>query len=80
MSSEKTDAKEKKNPWIWVEDALILLAIPVLWLTIFQLKGPIYTAIQWITLAVMVWIFINRVRRFHRYAEEHKKKPPTPFP
>ena len=69
MSPKKTDTAPKKNFWIWVEDTLILLAIPVLWLTIFQLRGPVYTAIQWVTLAIMVWIFVNRVRRFRRYAD-----------
>ena len=70
------DARPAKPLRIWIEDALILLAIPVLWLTILRFRGPIYTAVMLATLAVMVWIFVARWRRLNKYVEEHKKTPP----
>ncbi|MBM4080365.1 MAG: hypothetical protein FJ278_11750 [Planctomycetes bacterium] len=49
-----------------IEDILIVLAIPVLWLTIFRLDGPICDVIQWVTLGAMVVVFVRRINRFRR--------------
>ena len=57
---------EEKRIWVFVEDALIILAIGVLWLTICKLEGEIYTWIQLITLVIMVVIFIRRINRIRR--------------
>ena len=62
---------------VHIEDALILLAIPVLWLTVLRKTGPLVVAAQWVALAVMVLIFLVRARRLmvgRRRAEEEARK------
>lgn len=59
---------EENRFWIYVEDALILLAIPVLWLTIFRLEGELCKWVQFITFVVMVVIFFRRRGRIRRAA------------
>ncbi|MBM4047328.1 MAG: hypothetical protein FJ279_19660 [Planctomycetes bacterium] len=61
--------QNKRSLGVIVEDILIVLAIPVLWLTIFRLDGGIYDVIQWVTLGAMVVVFVRRINRF--------RKPPT---
>jgi len=72
------DAPRAEGRWrIVVEDALILLAIPVLWLTVLRLEGPEVLVIQMVTLAVMVWIMAARLRRLwaaRRRAEDDARK------
>lgn len=61
-----SDPTEEKKIWIYIEDALILLAIPVLWLTIFHIQGELCRWVQFITLAVMAAIFVRRIVRIRR--------------
>jgi len=69
---------EERKLWIYVEDALIVLAIAVLWLTIFKLEGEFCRWIQFVTFVVMVVILIRRINRIRRATEteteEEEKK------
>ena len=66
------------TPWrVYVEDALIVLAIPVLWLTVLRMSGPLVIGIQVITLVVMLVVFFARGRRLlvaRREAEEEARR------
>lgn len=66
------------TPWyIYLEDALILLAIPVLWFTVLNMSGPLVTGIQVVTLLVLIVIGFNRARRLllgRRRAEDAAKR------
>jgi membrane protein implicated in regulation of membrane protease activity len=79
MDPRPPDPSPKAVP-VWrlrVEDALILLAIPVLWLTVLRLSGPWVFAAQIVALAAMVVIFFVRVRRMlaaRRQAEDDARR------
>lgn len=66
------------TPWrVYLEDALVLLAIPVLWFTVLRKTGPLVVAAQALTLAVMVAIFSIRTRRMlaaRRQAEDEARR------
>ena len=59
--------EKKTKVSIIVEDVIILLSIAVLWLTIFRLEGRIYDVIKYLTLAVLVVIFIRRFARVRQF-------------
>jgi len=61
----------------WIEDILILAAIGSLWPTVLRKTGPWVTAIQIVTLAVMMVILVARGRRLaaaRRRAEEDARR------
>lgn len=66
------------TPWyIYFEDALIILAIPVLWFTVLNMSGPLVTGIQVVTLLVLLVIGFNRARRLlagRRRAEDEARR------
>lgn len=62
---------------VYVEDALILLAIPVLWLTLFRMEGSAARTVQIVTLCVMLAVMAVRLRRLwaaRREAEDEARK------
>lgn len=61
-----SEPTEEKRFWIYVEDALILLAIPVLWLKICHVGGELTNWLLFVTLVVMAAIFIRRINRIRR--------------
>ena len=69
--------RERTPWWVYVEDALIILAIAVLWFTVARVRGPAVLAIQVVTLAVMVAIMVVRLRRLmaaRREAEDKSRR------
>ena len=63
--------------WFYVEDAVNVLAIGVLWFTVLRVRGPAVRAVQIVTLVVLVAIMIARLCRFwraRRKAEEDARK------
>lgn len=60
----------KKDWSILLEDAAIILAIPVLWLFVLKLHQPLYAAIGFATLAVLVWILVRRIRRINQASDK----------
>jgi hypothetical protein len=64
MPQPPPERQSKRSPITIVEDILIVLAIPVLWFTIFKLDGAIYDIIQYLTLIMLVVIFVRRIRQF----------------
>ena len=68
----------RRSPWyVYVEDALILLAILALWPTVLRKQGPWTQAIQIVTLAVLVVIGVVRIRRIfaaRRKAEDDARR------
>ena len=61
------DARKKQKLIILLEDIIILLAIPVLWFTIFRLEGAVYDVIKYLTLFAMVFIFVRRFGRIRSH-------------
>ena len=61
-----SDEPEDKRFWIYVEDALIILSIGVLWLWITRPSGELTNWAMFITLVVMIVIFFRRIRRIRR--------------
>ncbi|NOZ19867.1 MAG: hypothetical protein GXP25_02130 [Planctomycetes bacterium] len=61
-----SDPTEEKRFWIYVEDALIVLAIPVLWLKICNIGGEFTNWALFITLVVMAVVFFRRISRIRR--------------
>lgn len=59
---------------VWIEDALILLGIPIMWLAIFELQGAWVRVVLWATLAVMIVLLIRRKRRIDRLFEELRRR------
>ena len=61
------ERKQKRTAGIYVEDALILIAIAVLfWLTVFHRREAWAQTALIGVLIVMGVIFVRRVRRVHR--------------
>ena len=57
-------AKRPSTSWfVYLEDVLIILAIPVLWFTVLRMSEPLVTGIQVVTLLVLIVIGFNRLRR-----------------
>ena len=65
-----------KRWWIYVEDALILLAIAALWPRLLGQRGTWVNVLQVLTLVVLVVIAVVRLRRMlvtRRKAEEEAR-------
>jgi len=60
---------KKKDRSILLEDAAIILSIPVLWLFVLRLHQPVYVAIALAALAVLVWILVRRIRRINQASD-----------
>lgn len=63
--------------YVYLEDALILLAIPALWFTVLRKTGPVAFGVQVVTLIVMLVVAFVRSRRLlvaRREAEEDARR------
>lgn len=60
---------ERKRPWGWVEDIVIVLAILTLWPRILGWPGIWYRILEIVALGVLVVIFVRRIGRFRRKEE-----------
>lgn len=70
----------KKDPTIIIEDIFILLSIPVLWLFVFRLRGPVCTSIGIVALAALIVILVRRVRRINTVADKPRGEDERPKP
>ena len=67
MSEGDGERKQKRATGIYVEDALILVAIAVLfWLGVFHRRESWAQAALVAVLIVMGVVFVRRIRRVHR--------------
>ena len=57
---------ERKRPWWWVEDLVVILAVLTLWPRILGWPGMFYRVLEVIALGVLVAIFVRRIGRFRR--------------
>ena len=64
----------RKDPTVILEDVLIVLSIPVLWLFVLKLRGFVYSLIGGVTLVVLLVILYRRIRRIDAAAEKGRPK------
>jgi len=67
---------EKKNPWIYVEDAVIILAILSLWPIVLGKRSVWSSVLLCVALAALVVIFFTRLNRIKSVARDvHRDEP-----
>lgn len=69
-----------KDPSVIIEDIFVFLSIPVLWLFVFRLRGPVCTLIGVATMAALLVILVRRVRRINAVADKRRPDDTSPKP
>jgi len=71
----------RKDPSVIIEDILVFLSIPVLWLFVFRLRGIVCNLIGLVTLVILIVILARRIRRINEASSQPRppdssRKPP----